>query len=208
MDEVMMVPVQEFNRLQDYYKGQITRSALLNKAGRLAAEEHLILKDSRIPDSMAVKMIKPITREEGKLVKRIRTGKGGPISYQGTTQPEGMVEAPVENLLKQIIEGVNKQPTARAPVIIKQEAPSTSGLKKELKTPKPSTSGLKKELKTTKPPIPPKPSTSQKGSEKKTALSEKQKGFLKIHRCCRKIHRRRRRRWLQSQRQGKKVQEG
>jgi len=36
MDEVMMVPVQEFNRLQDYYKGQITQSALLNKAGRLA----------------------------------------------------------------------------------------------------------------------------------------------------------------------------
>jgi len=60
MNEVMMMPVQEFNRLQDYYKGQITQNALLNKAGRLAAEQHLILKDSRVPDSMAVMMTKPI----------------------------------------------------------------------------------------------------------------------------------------------------
>jgi len=58
MNEVMMVPVQEFNRLQDYYKGKINQNALLNKAGRLAAEEHLILNDKRIPESMAVKMTK------------------------------------------------------------------------------------------------------------------------------------------------------
>ena len=178
MDEVMMVPVQEFNRLQDYYKGQITQSALLNKAGRLAAEEHLeiILKDSRIPDSMAVKMTKPIASEETKLVKRIRTGTRGPISYQDTTQPEGMADAPIKNLLKQIIEGVNKQPAA--PLVIKQEPLSTSGLKKELKTPKPSTSCLKKPLKTPKPPIPPKPSTSKKESEKKALLSAGTKKIL------------------------------
>ena len=41
MNEVMMVPVHEFNRLHDYYKGKITQSALLSKAGRLAAEEDL-----------------------------------------------------------------------------------------------------------------------------------------------------------------------
>ena len=37
MDEVLMVPMQEFKRLQDYYKGQITENALLNKAGRRRA---------------------------------------------------------------------------------------------------------------------------------------------------------------------------
>jgi len=181
MNEVMMVPVQEFNRLQDYYKGQITQNALLNKAGRLAAEEHLILKDGRIPDSMAVKMTKPIATEESKLVKRIRTGTRGPISYQGTTEPEGMADAPVENLLKQIIKGVNKQPAARAPVIIKKEAatPSTSGLKKELKTPKPPIPPKPSTSK--KPPTPPKPATlGKKGrSLKKKVLSEAQKGFLR-----------------------------
>jgi len=54
MDEVMMVPAKEFKQLENYYKGQITESALLNKAGRLAAEQHLILKDKSIPDSIAV----------------------------------------------------------------------------------------------------------------------------------------------------------
>ena len=103
MDEVMMVPVQEFKRLQNYYKGQMTENALLDKAGRLAAEEHLILNDKRIPDSMAVKMSKPLSSEQGRLVKRIRTGKTGPLTFRGTEEPEGMVDAPVERLLKEII---------------------------------------------------------------------------------------------------------
>jgi len=33
MEEVMMIPTQEFKHLQDYYQGQIMQSALLNKAG-------------------------------------------------------------------------------------------------------------------------------------------------------------------------------
>ena len=56
----MMVPTQEFERLQDYYKGQISQSALLNKAGRLAAEKHLILSNPQIPDATAVRMTKPL----------------------------------------------------------------------------------------------------------------------------------------------------
>ena len=159
MDEVMMVPVREFKRLQNYYKGQITENALLDKAGRLAAEEHLILNDKRIPDSMAVKMSKPLSSEQGRLVKRIRTGKTGPMTFRGTEEPEGMVDAPVERLLKEIIK---KEPPT--PVIIQ---PGPLGIKKERKTPKPGPSGIKKETKGTKPPIPPKP-PSLKGTKKKT----------------------------------------
>ena len=142
----------------------MTENALLNKAGRLAAEEHLILKDKRIPDSMAIKMTKPLSSEQGRLVKRIRTGKTGPMTFRGTEEPEGMVYAPVERLLKEIIK---KEPPA--PVIIQ---PGPSGIKKEKKTPKPSTSGIKKETKGTKPPIAPKPST-RKGSKKTLSASTK-----------------------------------
>ena len=179
MNEVMMVPVQEFNRLQDYYKGKISQNALLNKAGRLAAEEHLILNDKRIPDSMAIKMTKPIATEEGKLVKRIRTGKSGPISYQGTTEPEGMADAPVESLLKQILKGVN-QPAA--PVIIPPQPLSTTALKKELKTPIPSTSGFKKGKKTPKPFSPFEQVTLGKtpiASKKKAPISDRARRVLK-----------------------------
>ena len=189
-DEVMMVPVQEFRQLQECYKGQMTENALLNKAGRLAAEEHLILNDKRIPDSMAVKMIKPLASEEKRLVKRLRTGTTGPIAYSGTEQSEGMVETPAENLLKQIIKGVKKDPTV--PIIIKQEATTpvkeeaTTPVSRIKKEPQPSTSGVKKTPKGPKPPIPPKPSTltkktttSKSGGLKKTVLSGATKGALK-----------------------------
>ena len=164
MNEVMMVPVQDFTRLQDYYKGKLTENALLNKAGRLAAEQHLIMNNSNIPPSMAVKMVKPMAREQGKLVKRLRTGTSGPITYQGTDEPEGMVDAPVENLLKQILKGVKQEPAA--PIII-QETPSTSGIKKEKKS--------------SKLPIPIKPSTSKKKgpTSKKSFLSADSKSFLR-----------------------------
>lgn len=164
----MMVPVQEFNRLKDYYKGQMTENALLDKAGRLAAEEHLILKDKRIPDSMAIKISKPIASEQGRLVKRLRTGKTGPLTYQGTEEPEGMVDAPVETLLKQIVKGVKKDP------IVIDGGPSTSGIKI-----KPSPSSIKKEKKSPKPPIPPKSSSGKSGGWKKATLSGAAKGFLK-----------------------------
>ena len=147
----------------------MTENALLNKAGRLAAEEHLILKDKRIPDSMAIKRTKPLSSEQGRLVKRIRTGKTGPMTFQGTEEPEGMVDAPVERLLKEILK---KEPPA--PVIIQ---PGPSGIKKERKTPKPGPSGIKKETKGTKPSIPPKPSSGK--SWKKSALSGATKGVLK-----------------------------
>ena len=70
-NEVMMIPTQEFERLQDFYKGQISESALLNKASRLAAEIHLILKNPKIPSATAVKMVKPLARDQVRLTKRI-----------------------------------------------------------------------------------------------------------------------------------------
>ena len=71
MNEVIMVLTKEFNRLSNYHRGKITESALLNKAGRLAAEQQLILEDKSIPDSLAVRMVKPIALEQSQLVKRV-----------------------------------------------------------------------------------------------------------------------------------------
>jgi len=79
-----------------------------------------------------------------------------------------MADAPVENLLKQILKGANKEPAP--PVIIKQEPLSMSGLKKELKTPKPTIQP--------KPSTSKKPSKSLKGSVKKAAFSAGKKQLL------------------------------
>ena len=66
-----MVPTKEFDRLVQYYKGEITDNALLNKVGRLAAESPVILSDKTIPDLIAIKKIKPLARQRGCLTKRI-----------------------------------------------------------------------------------------------------------------------------------------
>ena len=71
-EEVMMVPTKEFDQLFQCYKGEITDNALLNKAGRLAAESQMILRDKSIPDSIAIKKIKPLARQRGRLTKRIK----------------------------------------------------------------------------------------------------------------------------------------
>ena len=130
MNEVMMVPVDEFNRLSEYYQGQMTESALLNKAGRLAAEQHFILKNKNIPDSMAVRITKPMALEQGRLVKRVRTGTAAPTQYEGVEEPEGPVDAPLERLLKQVIK-------AQKPEVIEvKETPEVKKVKKERRAPK------------------------------------------------------------------------
>ena len=134
-EEVMMIPRQEFERLQDYYKGKITQSALLEKAGRLAAEKHMILKNPKIPSATAVRMVKPLAREQARLTKRIRLGTTPTVGVGIPDEDEAMVDSPLEALLKQIIK---KEPAAaavaatpgRPGVRIKKESPSTSGIKK------------------------------------------------------------------------------
>ena len=172
-EEVMMVPTQEFERLQDYYKGQISQSALLNKAGRLAAEKHLILSNPKIPDATAVRMSKPLAREQARLTKRIRTGTRIPA---GAGMPsEAMVDSPLENLFKKIIEKEVPGATAvtpATPAIKKEPVAGPSGLK------------IKKESKSVKPPIPPTPFVNAKkpkstGGIRKAALSGGAKALLR-----------------------------
>ena len=175
-EEVMIVPTQEFERLQDYYKGQISQSALLNKAGRLAAEKHLILSNRKIPHATTVRMTKPLAREQARLTKRIRTGTRIPA---GAGMPsEDMMDSPLENLLKKIIE--KEVPAAAAPGAV---TPATPVIKKE---PVAGPSGLKikKGSKSVKPPIPPKPFVSAKkpkstGGIKKAAFSGATKALLR-----------------------------
>ena len=121
----MMIPTQEFERLQDFYKGQISQSALLKKAGRLTAVKHLILKNPKIPDAMVVKMIKPMAKEQVRLTKRSRTGS---VSPEGVGAPdpddyEAMVDSPLENLLRKIVKQTGQT--------LSPATPRTSGVKME-----------------------------------------------------------------------------
>ena len=133
-EEVMLVPTKEFDQLVQYYKGEITDNALLNKAGRLAAESHVILQDKSIPDSIAIKKIKPLTRQRGRLTKRIRhigplSSNSADVSEEEEEEEGALVKGPLETMFKQLIKNASRG--TKTPKIKEEATPSTSGVKKK-----------------------------------------------------------------------------
>ena len=122
-------------------------------------------------------MTKPLAREQARLTKRIRTGTRIPAGAGMLS--EAMVDSPLENLLKKIIEKevpttapAGAAATPATPVIKKEPVAGPSGIK------------IKKESKSVKPPIPPKPFVSAKkpkstGGIKKAAFSGATKALLR-----------------------------
>ena len=113
--EMMMVPTSDYNNLVYYYKSRITESTLLNKAGRLAAERHMILTDPNIPDATALAMTKPKAKELSHLTKRIRTGgrtQGTTASATGDSDDDddddAMLVSPLEHKLEKILRATEK----------------------------------------------------------------------------------------------------
>ena len=108
----MMVPTSDYNNLVNYYKGRLTESALLNKAGRLAAERHVTLNNPHLNKSVAVAMSKQGEREIHKLTKRLRTGgttRG--TSVTGGKEDEdddAMLVSPLEHKLDKILRATEK----------------------------------------------------------------------------------------------------
>ena len=125
--EMLMVPTADYHNLVNYYKGKITESALLNKAGRLAAERDLILKNPRIPSSVAVAMTGPKAQEVRRLTKRIRTG--GMSSAPPRPEDEDLLLSPLENKLDRILRATTdktlKQQTPWVPPTKKRKLPKT-----------------------------------------------------------------------------------
>ena len=131
--EMLMVPTADYNNLVNYYKGKITESALLNKAGRLAAERHMILKNPRIPDSVALAMTQPKAKEVQRLTKRIRLGGTTPSVTGGRDDDDdddddAMLVSPLENKLDKILRATEKtlkQQTPRVPPTRRRKLPKT-----------------------------------------------------------------------------------
>ena len=149
MDEVYMIPQKDFEQLIQYYKGEITENALLNKAATLAAKKHVLLADPQLPPALVNAQTKPLSQELTKLTKRIRQfpggvgvgAPGGPPGEEGEEEAGDLVTGPVEQWLKRMIKGSPSTPkppitpatkkgkgaatTSKIP-ILKKERPSTS----------------------------------------------------------------------------------
>ena len=138
--EMMMVKPEEFNQLVQYYKGEISDSALLNKAGRIATETHLLLQDKTIPDAVANARVKELRRERQRLTKRLRDVPGvgsvtGGQPPRDVDEDSSLANGTLDNLLKQIIKNTAKRPdqavaTHSKSIKLEKAAPGPSGIKK------------------------------------------------------------------------------
>ena len=173
LQEVMMIPSEDWRRLQEYYKGSITQNSLLEKAGRLGAEEHVILADKNISDSLAVAMIKPLASERAKLTKQLRTATG-PVE-----EPETMVHAPNEALVRKLLTPkVEKTTPLQTPGPARRLLPSIPPVSTKSRSKIPVSTKYGKTLKPLKKPTPPsKP--KKKSGLKDAAIKGAAKGVAK-----------------------------
>ena len=133
-----MIPHKDLEQLVQYYKGELTENALLNKAATLAAKKHVLLANPELPPALVNAQTKPLSQELIKLTKRIRqfpggVGVGAPGAPPGEDEEEeagDLVTGPVEQWLKRMIKG---GPSAPKPTITpatregtREERPSTS----------------------------------------------------------------------------------
>ena len=144
-----MIPHKDLEQLIQYYKGELTENALLNKAATLAAKKHVLLANPQLPPALVNAQTKPLSQELTKLTKRIRQfpggvgvgAPGGPPGEEGEEEAGDLVTGPVEQWLKRMIKGSPSTPkppitpaikkgkaaatTSKIPVV-KKETPSTS----------------------------------------------------------------------------------
>ena len=146
-----MIPQKDLEQLIQYYKGELTENALLNKAATLAAQKHVLLANPQLPPALVNAQTKPLSQELIKLTKRIRQFPGGvgvgapgaPGGPPGEEEEEAgdLVTGPVEQWLKRMIKGSPSTPkppitpatkkgkgaatTSKIP-IVKKGSPSTS----------------------------------------------------------------------------------
>ena len=114
MEEVVMVPQKDFEQLKQWYKGELTKNALLDKASNLAARKHQLLADPSKPAPLVNAHTKGLSRELTKLTKRLRqfpsAGMGAAGGEDEEEEDGNMVTGPVEQWLKRMIKGSPSTP--------------------------------------------------------------------------------------------------
>ena len=142
-----MIPHKDLEQLIQYYKGELTENALLNKAATFAAKKHVLLANPQLPPALVNAQTKPLSQELIKLTKRIRQfpggvgvgAPGGPPDEEGEEEAGDLVTGPVEQWLKRMIKGSPSSPkppislatkkgkgAATTGKIVKKGSPSTS----------------------------------------------------------------------------------
>ena len=62
MEEMIVLPKKELPEIMQWYKGELTSNALLNRAGHLATKKKRLLADPGLEAAEAMKQTQPLSR--------------------------------------------------------------------------------------------------------------------------------------------------
>ena len=87
MEEMIIVPKKELPEVVQWYKGELTGNALLERAGRLSAQKKRLLEDPTLDTDEVVQKVRPLSQALRTATKRLRQFPVG-----------GVGEPPIEGL--------------------------------------------------------------------------------------------------------------
>ena len=169
MEEMIVLPKKELPEIVQWYKGELTSNALLNRAGHLAAKKKRLLADPSLDAAQAVQQTQPLSRALREATKRLRqlTGAEGPgVAVDEGEEDENLVSTALEKWMKRMVQsGLKREPkTPRQPPPTPPPPPATA--RPDLKRPAATSSTVPaKKTTTTK-----KPGPSAKIKKKKSFM--------------------------------------
>ena len=120
MEEMIVLPKKELPEIVQWYKGELTSNALLNRAGHLAAKKKRLLAGPSLETAQAVQQTQPLSRALREATKRLRQlpgAEGSGVAVDEEEEDENLVSTALEKWMKRMVQ---------------------SGLKRETKTPRPA----------------------------------------------------------------------
>ena len=171
MEEMIVLPKKELPEIVQWYKGELTSNALLNRAGHLAAKKKRLLADPSLDTAQAVQQTQPLSRALREATKRLRQlpGAEGPgVAVDEEEEDENLVSTALEKWMKRMVQsGLKREPkTPRqppAPPTPTPPPPPPATARPALK--RPAATVLAKKTTTTK-----KPGPSAKKKKKKSFM--------------------------------------
>ena len=169
MEEIIVLPKKELPEIVQWYKGELTSNALLNRAGHLAAKKKRLLADPSLDAAQAVQQTQPLSRALCEATKRLRQlpGAEGPgVAVDEEKEDENLVSTALEKWMKRMVQsGLKREPkTPRQPPPTPPPPPATA--RPALKRPAATSSTVPaKKTTTTK-----KPGPSPKKKKKKSFM--------------------------------------
>ena len=160
MEEMIVLPKKELPEIVQWYKGELTSNALLNRAGHLAAKKKRLLADPSLDAAQAVQQTQPLSRALREATKRLRQllgaegPGGGGVAVDEEEEDENLVSTASEKWMKRMVQsGLKREPKTPRQPPPPSPPPSPTTARPALKCPA-ATSSTVPAKKTTKKPGP------------------------------------------------------